>query len=113
VPGKKPKFSVLYQYCQSDCKDGDSLWAGPAIDKRGNLYTVSLNAGLGGGTVMMLSKKGRKYKPALLQSFCAEANCTDGNQPWTGVTLGADGTLFGVTNLGGVSNAGVVFSIKP
>lgn len=113
--GKKPKLKVLYHYCQSDCKDGDSLWAGPAMDKLGNLYTVSLDAGIGigGGTVMRLSKKGKKYKPALLYSFCQDATCTDGRQPWTGVTLGPDGTLFGMTNFGGAKDAGVVFSIKP
>jgi uncharacterized repeat protein (TIGR03803 family) len=115
TPGKKPKFSVLYQYCQTDCSDGNSIWAGPAIDARGNLYTVSLDAGLAGsgGTVMMLSKKGKKFKPSLLYSFCKEANCTDGKSPWSPVTLDADGTLFGMTNFGGAANSGVVFSIKP
>jgi uncharacterized repeat protein (TIGR03803 family) len=115
-PGKKPKLTVLYQYCQTDCKDGDSLWGGLAMDKLGNLYAVSENAGIGtgGGTVMMLSKKGKKYKPTLLYSFCTEANCTDGANPWTAVTLDSGGTLFGVTNFGGAgNNGGVVFSVKP
>jgi len=111
--GRKPKLSVLYHYCQTDCKDGDSIWAGLAMDKLGNLYATSLDAGLGGGTVMLLKKTDRKYKPTLLYTFCSQADCADGQHSWTAVALGADGTLFGTTNEGGTNNGGVVFSIKP
>ncbi|HWA92263.1 MAG TPA: choice-of-anchor tandem repeat GloVer-containing protein [Rhizomicrobium sp.] len=116
APGKKKaKYTQLYHYCQTDCSDGNSIWAGPAIDARGNLYTVSLDAGLGGsgGTVMALTKKGKKYKPGLLYQFCQDASCTDGKHPWTNVVRGADGTLFGMTNEGGANGSGVVFAIKP
>jgi hypothetical protein len=111
--GKKPKLSVLYHYCQTDCKDGDSLYAPLVMDKLGNLYATSWDAGLGGGTVMLLSKNGKRYKPTLLYTFCQEANCTDGKHLWSSVTRAADGTLFGMANEGGANNAGLVFSIKP
>lgn len=113
--GKKPKYSVLYHYCQTDCSDGNSIWASLAMDKLGNLYAVSLDAGLGdsGGTVLQLSKKGKKYKPTVLYRFCNEANCTDGKHPWSSVTVGSDGTLFGMTNEGGSADKGMLYAIKP
>lgn len=112
--GKKPKFSVIHHFCQvTGCTDGDSAWAGLAMNARGTLYAVTRDGALGGGTVVALAKKGKTYKPTVLYTFCTEANCTDGKNPWSAVTLGADGTLFGMTTIGGANSSGVVFSIAP
>jgi uncharacterized repeat protein (TIGR03803 family) len=46
----------------------------------------------------------------VLYSFSGGA---DGGTPYAGVILGSEGNLYGTTNGGGASNAGVVFEIKP
>ena len=48
-----------------------------------------------------------------LYTFCQEANCVDGNIPNTGVIAGADGNLYGVTELGGAWNQGALFELVP
>jgi len=112
--GKKPKYTVLYHYCQTDCADGDQPYAPLAMDPLGNLYAVAKDQGVGGGTLMVLAKKGKKFKPALLHTFCSEANCTDGRYPYAPIVLDASGNLFGTTSAGGNSgNGGIVFELKP
>src|ERR1700693_2362924 len=50
-----------------------------------------------------------------LYSFCSQAGCTDGANPYTaGVVQGTDGNLYGVTYQGGNANsAGTVFKLTP
>jgi uncharacterized repeat protein (TIGR03803 family) len=48
-----------------------------------------------------------------LYSFCAEQQCTDGDWPMGTLLLGSDGNLYGVTNMGGLSDNGVVYQFSP
>lgn len=49
---------------------------------------------------------------SVLYSFCSLANCSDGTQPQS-LTLGPNGNLFGLAQLGGFGNCGTVFQVSP
>lgn len=46
-----------------------------------------------------------------LYSFCPNSGCTDGDQPYGGVTLLPHGQLIGTTGFGGKYNGGTVFDL--
>ena len=47
-----------------------------------------------------------------IYSFCAQANCADGEYPRNGVTIDAEGNLYGVTTAGGgEAGAGAAFAL--
>jgi uncharacterized repeat protein (TIGR03803 family) len=50
-----------------------------------------------------------KFK--VIHSFCAETNCTDGNQPSGPLIEDANGNFYGVTTSGGVGGSGTLFSL--
>jgi len=110
---KKWAERVLYSFCaQSDCVDGMWPAAVPAIDERGNLFGTTIFGGqFGSGAVFELVSNGDSYFENVAYSFCAEANCTDGEEPSGGVTVDASGNLFGTTEEGGSSNYGVLFEL--
>src|SRR5262245_38599894 len=47
-----------------------------------------------------------------LHSFCSEASCLDGGWPEGRITQASDGNFYGPTDLGGTSNAGVIYRIS-
>jgi uncharacterized repeat protein (TIGR03803 family) len=47
-----------------------------------------------------------------LYTFCSQANCTDGEIPWSSLVMDTAGNLYGTTLAGGV-NYGVVFMLSP
>ncbi len=70
------------------------------------LYATSPYAGVAGlGTLFQLNTDGSGY--ALLKQFTAG----DGKEPYSGLTQGADGVLYGTTRWGGTSNCGTVFRL--
>lgn len=75
----------------------------------GNLYGTTIYGGAAdSGTVYRLSPSGTM---TTIYSFCALASCADGAEPFFGLTLGADGNLYGTTNEGGADNDGTIFKI--
>jgi len=85
----------------------ESLVQGPD----GNLYGTTNGAGAhNGGIVFKMTPSGTL---TVLYSFCGGSNCTDGNAPDTGLTLGGDGNFYGVTTAAGASGDGTVFQITP
>jgi len=68
----------------------------------------------GCGTVFKITSSGTE---TTLYSFCAQVNCTDGGNPSAGLVQGADGNLYGTTDIGGDNCApagcGTVFKITP
>jgi uncharacterized repeat protein (TIGR03803 family) len=98
--------TTLYRFCsQRGCKGG----AGPrsvVIDQAGNLVgTTTAGGQFNAGTIFQIGPDGTE---TVLHSFCSEADCTDGLNP-TGVILAADGNFYGVTNVGGTDNWGLLF----
>jgi len=107
-------YSVLHSFC-SACAEG-SAPVGPLIaDARGHLFGATQFGGANGqGSVYTLVPKGADSPINVLYSFCSTANCTDGQEPWSGPTLDDRGNLIGTASQGGSFNqsAGVIFSIK-
>jgi uncharacterized repeat protein (TIGR03803 family) len=82
----------------------------------GDLYGATNSGGAnGGGTIVKMTPSGVL---TTLYSFCSEANCEDGQAPYTGPVLGFDGNLYGTTFFGGgnascPSGCGTVFKVTP
>jgi uncharacterized repeat protein (TIGR03803 family) len=109
----KGKETVLYDFCERGypCTDGATPLAGLIFDRNGNLYgTTEYGGAHGAGAAFKLTPDG-KY--AVLYSFCARDNCTDGYNPAAGMVLDQKGNLYGTTPLGGADGAGVVFRLTP
>ena len=101
------KETVLYSFT-GGADGGYPVFAGVLLNSAGNLYGTTAGGGkLGAGVVYKIDTSG---KETVLYSFTGGA---DGYEPTTGVTLGPKGNLYGTTALGGRTNAGVVFEIKP
>ena len=90
--------TVAYSFAGDD--DGEYPSTDLILDGAGNLYGTTVQGGdLGGGTVFQLSPSGRGgWIHTVLYSFTGGA---DGGQPYGGVTLGEDGSLYGTAVIGG------------
>lgn len=112
--------TVLYSF--SGGADGAYPWGGLALDAQGNLYgattyggDLSCDAPNGCGTVFQVDTNGNE---TVLYSFSGGA---DGAFPYGGVTIDAQGNLYGTTFNGGLescndgsgSGCGVVFKLAP
>ena len=86
---------------------------GISHDFSGNLYgTTSAGGAYNWGTVFEISPQaGGGWSEKILYSF--NSNGSDGNLPAAGVTVGADGSLYGTSSLGGPNNSGTVFQLTP
>ncbi len=105
------KLTTLYSFCaQSNCFDGRYPNAGLVLSTDGNLYGTTSSGGTGSaGTVFKMTPAGRL---TTLYSFCAQTDCTDGNDPNAGLVLGTDGNFYGTTEYGGLYY-GSVFKVTP
>lgn len=75
----------------------------------GNFYGTTPSGGpLESGTVFKMTANG---KLATLYSFCSQAGCLDGDDPYGGVIQASDGNLYGTTAGGGTNNHGTVFKL--
>jgi uncharacterized repeat protein (TIGR03803 family) len=111
-------YTVLHSFCsQADCTDGGNPGAGLIFDAQGNLYgTTSAQGANGGGTVFELSPPsggGTAWTYTVLYSFCALANCADGQTPVAELIFDSSGNLYGTTEAGGTSGNGTVFELSP
>ncbi|MGB6675528.1 MAG: choice-of-anchor tandem repeat GloVer-containing protein [Terriglobales bacterium] len=117
------KETVLHSFCAkggTNCTDG-ALPAAPLVfDQKGNLYGTTAGGGAHSfGVVFKLSPKGVE---SVLYSFCAKGgtHCTDGSEPYAGLTFDRSGNLYGMTTVGGSIHScglgcgdGVVFKLTP
>ncbi len=86
----------------------------------GNFYGTTYGGGAEPrvGTVFKITPGGAL---TTLYSFCAQTNCTDGQQPYAGLVRGSDGNFYGTTLEGGANtgcslgsgSCGTVFKITP
>lgn len=118
--GSSSVETVLYSFCTlTDCTDGANSivdGAGLMLDSSGNIFGTTYHGGGhdidsdggGGGTVFELN--GSEH---VLYSFCAQANCSDGEHPQAGVVMDGAGNLFGTTVAGGINGAGTVYELVP
>jgi uncharacterized repeat protein (TIGR03803 family) len=103
--------SVLYSFLAGS--DGETPVGGVTLGGAGNLFGTTLAGGnKSQGTVFRLKPpavSGGAWTKTILHNF---TNSPDGSGPFANLLL-SNGTLFGTTETGGPSLAGVVFSVVP
>jgi uncharacterized repeat protein (TIGR03803 family) len=76
----------------------------------GNFYgTTQYGGAYNQGTIFKVTPTGTV---TTLYSFCPQAHCNDGANPYAGLILGSDGVFYGTTFNGGGGNDGTVFSLS-
>jgi len=96
--------NVLYTF--SGGADGAGPYGGLTRDSAGNFYGTTTGGGTSGnGVVFKLDDKGHE---TVLYSFSGGA---DGANPFEAVIFDSAGNLYGTTNAGGASGAGVVYKL--
>lgn len=103
-------YQLLHQFGEVD-QDGETPVAPLVQDAAGTLYgtTAYRAGGAAGGTVYKLQPDGSGYQ--VLKRFTSRA--TEGALIVGGLTLTADGWLFGLTVEGGAYNGGTCFRLRP
>jgi uncharacterized repeat protein (TIGR03803 family) len=89
-------------YSLAGDEDGEYTDTDLVIDSAGNLYGSSVLGGeFGGGTVFQVAPSGKNWIHTVLYSFTGGA---DGGEPYKGVTLDAQGNLYGTAVTGGTGS---------
>jgi hypothetical protein len=128
----QPTLTVLHDFCAlggQGCTDGSFPNGALVRDKSGNLYGVTVHGGdpncpsfgfLGCGTVfgLLYNSADQTYTHHVLYTFCKDGGCNaggrDGAFPVSGLTLDADGNLYGVAaGLQSNDDYGIVFKLAP
>ena len=100
------KETVLYRF--KGKADGKTPFGSLVRDPAGNLYgTTTKGGGADAGVVFKVDSTG---KETVLYSFKGKS---DGKTPMAGLVRDAAGNLYGTTEFGGASGAGVVFKLGP
>jgi uncharacterized repeat protein (TIGR03803 family) len=91
------ELTTIYTFCsQTNCADGANPFAGLIQASDGNFYGTSSEGGVYGyGTAFEITAAG---KLTTLYSFCAQANCGDGMNPFAGVMQATNGKFYGTTS---------------
>ena len=113
-------LTTLYSFCaQANCADGAMPYAGLVRATDGNFYGTTLEGGSNTGCSLGSGSCGTVFKITpggaltTLYSFCAQAGCADGGNPYAGLVQASDGNFYG-TNFGrGANGYGTVFKITP
>jgi len=75
----------------------------------GNFYGTTRGGGANGvGTVFKITPTGTL---TTLYSFCSQASCADGEEPYAGLVQATNGIFYGTTYYGGANGLGTVFKI--
>ncbi len=89
---KASTTEVIYSFAGDE--DGEYADTDVAIDGAGNLYgSTVLGGDFGSGTVWQLAPSGTSWMHTVLYSFTSG---TDGGEPYKGVTVDAQGNLYGI-----------------
>jgi uncharacterized repeat protein (TIGR03803 family) len=121
------KLTTLHSFCSaSGCTDGyypiygltyQGHDSGSLYDGHSTLYGTTVSGGSAyAGVAFQLT--GRTHTYGTIYQFCAQTNCTDGDNPNTSLALDSAGNLFGGTEDGGnqtyiAGGGGVVFELTP
>ncbi|HEX3653779.1 MAG TPA: choice-of-anchor tandem repeat GloVer-containing protein [Rhizomicrobium sp.] len=103
----RPAYTVLHQFTGAS-GDGAYSYSDVALDDAGNLYGTTHNGGAHDvGAIYKLTPDGSE---TLVHSFVLGDN--NGYNPYGGVTVDrATGDLYGTTEFGGASDAGVIWKL--
>lgn len=108
-------MTLLHRFSGGD-EDGAYPKGGLTVDGSGALFGTTSGGGKDRiGTVFKLTPTDRGWEETLIHTFRTSdgSNGDGGVLPMAGLTLGADGTLYGTTGAGGRFGQGVVFSLTP
>lgn len=112
VIGARAASTTTVVYAFRGGSDGEYLDTDLVMDNAGNLYGTTVQGGSGSGTVFQLAPSAGGWTHTVLYPFTGGA---DGAEPYKGVTLDAQGNLYGTTVAGGSgpceSGCGVVFKL--
>lgn len=109
-------LTTLHTFCAKiHCPDGNGPFGALVQATDSNFYGTTYEGGTNEqGTVFKITPTG---KLTTLYSFCALANCDDGEEPMAGLVQATDGNFYGTTYFGGTgvcfSSCGTVFEITP
>jgi uncharacterized repeat protein (TIGR03803 family) len=109
--------TTLHNFCsEANCAGGSVGWGRVAMDAAGNLFGVTAYGG-GGSSCTVNVGCGAAFEWTtsgefdVIHAFCSQASCKDGGVPMAGVTIDANGNLFGTTSVGGLTGGGSVFEL--
>lgn len=112
LAGQANDVEVLHHFGEDDGEYPDTDLV---MDAEGNLYGMTVQGGdFNSGTVFRLAPTPTGWVESILYSFTSGA---DGGQPYGGVTLDAEGNIYGTTVVGGSyagcpeDGCGVVFKL--
>jgi uncharacterized repeat protein (TIGR03803 family) len=109
--------TILYSFGDpSVANDGNYPLGGPIQGPDGNFYgTTTLGGSAGGGTIYRMTASGSE---TILHSFEDGSVVNDGSEPYSALTLAADGNFYGTTECGGQYGGlhdidGVAYQLTP
>ena len=109
-----PKGNFTQLYVFQGGSDGSNPIGRLIQGSNGNFYGTTAYGGnynitsSGGGTVFEITSAG---KLTTLYSFCSQAGCPDGANPYGGVTQISNGTIYGTNTYGGANTYGTLFKL--
>lgn len=106
------QHNVLYSF--QGAQDGGEPYKGVTLDRQGNLYGTAVTGGGGSceggcGVVYKVFKTSSGWRQTVVYAFTGG---NDGSGPGSGVTIDADGKIYGMTPTGGAYGSGVVFQLS-
>jgi uncharacterized repeat protein (TIGR03803 family) len=100
--------SILHNFGAGS--DGQYPYSGVVLDAAGNVYGTTYAGGSGAaGTVYQLMPSNGGWVENVLFDFGG----TDGDNPYSNLTIDASGNLYGTTYGGGQNGGGVVYKLAP
>jgi uncharacterized repeat protein (TIGR03803 family) len=108
-PGSKNwKEKVLWAFTGG--VDGSQPYESVTIDKSGNLYGTTFYGGANGKGVVykLIHSKSGAWKQKIVYAFTGG---DDGANPYSNVTIGKDGSLYGTTDQAGADSSGVLYKL--
>jgi uncharacterized repeat protein (TIGR03803 family) len=110
-PGSDGTWTVKNLHNFAGGSDGADANGGLTFDKAGNLYGTTAYGGLHQGIVFeMTPNSNGTWTEKIFHKFTGGS---DGQFPFSTVTVGNNGVIYGTTEFGGASNFGVAFEIQP
>jgi uncharacterized repeat protein (TIGR03803 family) len=110
TPSHAQTLQLLHSFTGGEA--GANPWAGVTLDRAGNIYGTTINGGNGYGDVFKLSRVGTNWVLMPLHDFEGD---TDGAGPYSTLRIGPDGSIYGTTVGGGITDrcCGTVFKLSP